>query len=366
MRNGILIASASAGTGHLRAAEATRAALVERDPELRVEHIDVLELGPAWVRAAYRDGFELLAARAPGVWREIYHITDGPGADAARWSPLAQKLLFREFERVVRAGGWQVCVCTHFLPAQLMAGRPAAPPFAIVVTDFALHRYWAQPGASRYFVASEAVASQVRARVGHARVDATGIPIRTDLGDGPARDVARAALGLTSSRPVVVVMGGGLGLGVTPLARAAADAGDAQVVALCGRSESARSELAADLRVRAVGYVDDVRPYLAAADLIVTKPGGLTCSEALALGRPLVLGSAIPGHEEGNREFLTRAGAAVPAETPAEVRAAVVALLASPERLLRMESAARAIGRPRAAHTIAGSIRREYLMKGAA
>ena len=362
MASGVLIASASAGTGHTRAAEAVRAALLRRDASLHIEHVDVLELAPAWVRAAYRDGFELLAARAPGVWREIYHITDGPGVDAARWSAFAQKLLFRSFERVLRSRRWDVCVCTHFLPAQLAAGSPGVPPFSMVVTDFALHRYWAQPNVSSYFVATDDVADEVRARVSRTRVDVSGIPVRPDLFDAPTRHQAIVELGLTPNRPVVLVMGGGLGLGVTRLALATAAArDDVQVLALCGRSESARAELAGTPGVRAIGYVDDVRPYLAAADFVVTKPGGLTTSEALALGRPMVLAEPIPGHEEENRRVLVRAGAALAVDGGLGVTDAVRRLTGDVTQRLLMSRAAARLGRPHAALTIAAATYRRHV-----
>lgn len=363
MRNGILIASASAGSGHVRAAEALRCALLAREAGVEVEHVDVLELAPAWVRGAYRDGFEILAGRAPALWRGIYHLTDGPGLDAPHWAGPVHRLLFREFDRIVRARPWQMCVCTHFLPAQLMAGRPGAPPFSMAITDFALHRFWAQPAVDRYYVATPELAEQVRGRVRGARVDPTGIPVRVDLMAGPTRAEAVAQLGLEAGRPVVVVMGGGLGLGVTGLALGALAAGtDAQVIALCGRSESARVALAGIPNLRPVGWLADVRPYLAAADLLVTKPGGLTTSEALALGRPLVLASPIPGHEEENRRVLVRAGAAIAADSPQEIAAAVAALLRQPGRRGSMSRAARRVGRPHAADSIAALVLAETAM----
>ncbi|HEX2188750.1 MAG TPA: hypothetical protein VHG51_07605, partial [Longimicrobiaceae bacterium] len=168
-RHGVLIVSASTGTGHLRAGEALRQAFAERDPALRVEHVDLLGLAPRWVRAAYGAGYELVAARAPWLWERIYHRTDGEDHDHARWGPLAQRLLFREFRRLLLAGPWRLCLCTHFLPCQLAAGRPGLPPFALVVTDFTLHRYWAQPAVRRYFVATEALGAELRGRVRGAR-----------------------------------------------------------------------------------------------------------------------------------------------------------------------------------------------------
>lgn len=363
MGRSILIASASAGTGHGRAAEAVRAALLARDPSLRVEHVDVLEHAPAWLRLAYRDGFELLATRAPRVWREIYDRTDGPGVDRALWSDVTHRWLFRDFARLVRGGGWELVLATHFLPAQLMSLRDGAPPFAVAVTDFTLHRYWAQPRVGHYFAPTREMAAELRRRVRGARVEPTGIPIRPDLMASPHRAEAQRALGLAGRR-VVLVMGGGLGMGVRSLATAAsAGAGRlATVVALCGRNEAARAALDALPGVRAVPYVDDVRPYLAAADVVVTKPGGLSTSEALALGRPMVLSAAIPGHEEGNRSFLCGAEAALCANDPADVARAVRRLLVDGALRERMAAAARTLGRPHAADQIAAALQRRYLL----
>jgi processive 1,2-diacylglycerol beta-glucosyltransferase len=158
-----LIVSASAGTGHVSAGRALHAAF-ESAGCAQVVHVDVLDLAPRWVRAAYGGGFELLASRAPGVWREVYRRSDGH-TDDARWGTIARRLIFREFERLLTAERWSFCVCTHFLPAQLAAGRPNVPPFASVVTDFALHRYWVQPRVSQYFVATPDMARDLHARL---------------------------------------------------------------------------------------------------------------------------------------------------------------------------------------------------------
>src|SRR5690606_17307377 len=136
----VLIVSASAGTGHVSAGRAVETAFREAGWS-DILHVDILELAPRWVRAAYGGGFELLASRAPAVWREVYRRSDGPDADAARWAPVAHRTVLREFERLLGSRPWVCCVSTHFLPCQLAAGR-SGPPFTAVVTDFTLHRYW--------------------------------------------------------------------------------------------------------------------------------------------------------------------------------------------------------------------------------
>jgi processive 1,2-diacylglycerol beta-glucosyltransferase len=115
-----------------------------------------------------------------------------------------------------------------------------------------------------------------------------------------------------------------------------------------------------------VGYASDVERYLAAADLAVTKPGGLTISESLALGCPLLLTRPIPGQEEGNTRVLRTAGAALSATEPREVTLRIEQIFGDPRRLTALRSAARSLGRPHAAASIASAIQQEYLTQAAA
>ena len=111
----VLVVSASAGMGHVRAGEALRWAFVERG--LECEHVDILVLGPRWVRAAYGGGFRLLAGRAPALWRGLYVLSDGPDEDEARWGPAAHRLLFNRSPDCFRhIAGQRVCArisCQH-------------------------------------------------------------------------------------------------------------------------------------------------------------------------------------------------------------------------------------------------------------
>jgi len=368
----VLIVSAANGTGHLRAAEAVRGALAARDPGVHVEHVELLSLAPRWVRTFYGSLFEKMVEKAPRVWKEIYRLTDGDDHDSARWAPLAHRTLFREFRRLLMSRPWNVCVSTHFLPCQLAAGRPGLPRFGLVVTDFGLHRCWAQPGVSTYFVATETLAGQLRQRVRRARIEATGIPIDPVFAEAPFRAQARAALGLAQDRPVALVMGGGLGIGVEEGTLAALQGTDAavQVLAVCGRNDAARCRLASagarEERLRVYGHVRGMETYLAAADVVVGKPGGLTVSESLALGRPLLLTRPIPGAEEENTRAVVAEGAALCAPTQEALRQQLRRLFAEPDLLDSLSLAARRIGRPHAAPAIADALDHEYLHRAAA
>jgi processive 1,2-diacylglycerol beta-glucosyltransferase len=345
--------------GHVRAGEALQWALAERG--LDCEHVDILALGPRWVRAAYGGGFRLLAGRAPAIWRGLYVLSDGPDEDEARWGPAAHRLLFRSFARLLSSRRWSACVCTHFLPAQLASGRPGVPPFSIVVTDFSLHRYWLQPRVANYYVAMHSLAETLSQRLPGARVEATGIPIGSAFANAPAWPDARAALSLPEKGAIALVMSGSFGLGIEAAVTAALSADPAlHVVAICGTNEEARRRLAehplAGGQLRVHGMVHDVERFVMAADVVVTKPGGLTSSEVLALGRPLILTRPIPGHEEENAAVLQRAGAALRAHDETSLANALRRLLRDPGLRMAMAGSARALGRAHAASDIARSV----------
>lgn len=367
----VLIVSASAGTGHVTAGRALHAAF-ENAGHARAVHVDVLDLTPRWVRAAYGGGFELLASRAPAIWRQVYRRSDGANVDEARWSALARQIIFREFHRLLTAERWSACVCTHFLPAQLAAGHPQAPPFASVITDFTLHRYWVQPRVRQYYVATTAIARDLRSRLPGTNVETSGIPVASAFGRRYDSADARAALGLATQGRIVLIMGGGLGIGVEESVRAALDSGipDMQIVAVCGRNASTRERLTRmdvdRARLRVLGYADDMAALYAAADVVVTKPGGLTCSEALAVGRPLILTRAIPGHEEGNVRYLTAAGAAVSAPASTDVAPALWNMFRDDAVLAWYARRAHDTGMPDAAHSIAASLMRRVTRTAAA
>lgn len=359
-----LLVSASTGTGHIRASEAVREALARAEPAAEVEHVDLLDLAPSWVRGAYGGGYELLATKAPRVWGHVYQQTDGQGPDRARWSPLARRLLFREFQRLLAAERWDACLSTHFLPCQLLTRDPNRPPLALAITDFTLHKFWVQPGVRDYFVATDKLAAELTTRVPGAVAHATGIPVSPAFETPSTRSVARTKLALNGTQQVVLVVGGGLGVGIHEMTKAALAGSppEVQLIAVCGRNGEARCALEAlDLpakRLRVEGFVRNTQDYITAADLVVTKPGGLTISEALALSRPLVLTRPIPGQEVGNTRELVAAGAALSAADPLELQTVLANVLGDEQLLRGIGAAARRLSRPSAARDVVSVLMR--------
>jgi processive 1,2-diacylglycerol beta-glucosyltransferase len=350
----------------VRAAKAVHAALKTRHPVLEASVVDALQVMPWWYARTYARGYVRLVDRHPLAWRWLYEQEDKEhGALGHALTVLGGRPLARR----VRDEKPDLVVCTHFLAPEVLArekrlGRLAAP-IHVVITDHDCHRMWWQPEVDAYYVPSELVKARICYRFGvpSDRVHVTGIPIDAEF--SKPRDVVavRARYGLDPARPTVLVLSGGFAAG--PLARVVlgiwADRPDVQVIAVCGDSARLRRTLDALPRpvggiLHALGFTDQVPDLMAACDLVVSKSGGLTTSEAMAMGRPLVASSAIPGQEERNGDAVVAAGAGVKAPTPEEVRWHVARLLSRPDELRAMSARARAFGRPHAADDVADRV----------
>lgn len=221
---------------------------------------------------------------------------------------------------------------------------------------------WVTPGMAGYFAPNLEVAARLEAcSPVVALTHVTGIPVMPDFDPalGPQRAAAQHELGLQVPGPVVLLMGGGSGVGDLA-ARAEALLGLDQapvVVALAGRNAGVLNQLQGLAtrfpgRLLPMGFMDRVPTLMRAADLVVTKPGGLSTSECLALGLPRILSAPIPGQEERNADYLLEEGAALKAIDVLALRLRAAALLGDPARLARMAAAARMIGRPYAARDV--------------
>jgi processive 1,2-diacylglycerol beta-glucosyltransferase len=356
----------------MRAAEAVEAASRRTYPAAHVEHVDVLTLTPASFRKLYGDTYLELVNRAPELMGFFYDRTNRPprhrAADALKRA--VERLNTRRFVAFVREFAPDVVVHTHFLPAEIVAHEKTrgrlSMPHAVVVTDFDVHRFWCCPGADRFFVAREDNRVHLEALGQPApSVHVTGIPVHPVFDEAVDRAALQVKHEIDPGRPLVLVLTGGFGVGpIEGLVRALWDRlHGAQLVVIAGRNEALRHTLQrashqAPVPTRVIGFTREMHEWMALATLVVTKPGGLTTSEALAMGLPMVVANPIPGQETRNATMLYEEGAAISGENPYTIGTRVVRLLASPARLVAMAKAARRLGRPRAAFDVAEELSR--------
>ncbi len=370
----VLVLSASSGAGHVRAAQALEKAFLARG-DCAVEHIDALRYVSKLFQRVYDKAYISMVRRAPELMGLLYERTDQP------WQHLRPRLALDRLNtgpmiRLLKRVQPDLCVATHFLPAEIIAWLIAKKKLlarnAIVVTDYDVHAMWLCRTVDRYYVAIEEAAEYL-ARIGVPRdkLCVTGIPTDPLFAVPLPRADARKHLGLDAEAMVILISAGGYGIGpVEQLVKELLELQRPwQIVAVAGKAEKTRKRLeelakaASKLpsgapRLCPVGFTIEMDKYMAAADLMVGKAGGLTTSEALARGLPMALIEPIPGQEERNADHLLEAGAAIRCNNLPAAAWKIATLLDEPARLSRMREAARKLGKPAAAAAIAEDVLR--------
>lgn len=370
----MLILYVRAGVGHERAARAVAQAMRQIDPQAEPILHDALEFSAWPLRLLYASSYNRMLARTPRVWGVVYHRTGTrPHGFRARSRTRFTMLFCKDFLGAVDRYKPDSILCTQFLPSEVYGtlrdqGRLNVPVYT-AVTDFMIHPIWVYRGMDRYFVATQTTKDQLvdTGEVPPERVQVTGIPIDPKFAVPIARDEARLQLGLDAdpSRLTVLLMSGGFGWGPVEQALEVVLSLPERVQAavICGRNEGLRRKLAARVRgtedrIKISGFTDRVDLYMAAADVMVGKSGGLTTSEAMARGLPMIVFRPIPGQEERNCDFLQETGAGVRVYDYEELHYRLMSLLLHPEHLDVMRGSARRIGRPESSQDVASALLR--------
>lgn len=358
----VLIATVTAGAGHVQAARALEEAWEELRPRDTFERLDVLDFTPKLYRKVYIDSYLKLVERAPDLWAHMFKKTDDPEylRKVKRVRGALSQLTTTKFVARVKRFKPEVVFCTHYMPSEIvgaMKDELGGPVIANAVTDFEAHALWMQPGVDIYFVAASETKARLVARGLPAdSVIVTGIPISARFTAPMDTPAIRKRLGIRDDLPVVLVLGGGFGMG--PVARILGELNKVplpmQLLIVCGRNEELRRELATmDSRhpTRVFGFVDNMQELMAVSHLVITKPGGLTTSEALALGKPIFILDPIPGQEAANSDFLLENGAAAKANRAEDLPFRIEKLFSS-QKLDELAANARRLSRPNAARDI--------------
>ena len=360
----VLIGTVTAGGGHLAAASALEEAWRALRPGDVIERVDLGKFFSPLHRKIVSDGYIKLVNHAPELWGMVFAKTDKP--KTARVLNKVRAMFpsnsRARFGRYVKQFKPDVVLCTHYFPLEtlnhLRRQRGGPRPMAVsVVTDFEAHALWMDSCVDLYCVAAEETKARMVARgAAPGNVAVTGIPISSKFSARLNPKAVRKSLGLRDDLPVLLVPSGGFGMGPLGEILAQLDRVDRpfQSVVVTGRNEELRRELAAQDRkhpTRVLGFATNMHELMAVADLIITKPGGLTSSEALAVGKPLFILNPIPGQEAANSDFLLEHGAAVKVNRVEDLPYRIGQLLGT-SKLAAMGRAARALGKPEAARDV--------------
>lgn len=348
----ILVFSASFGNGHLRAAEAIIEAIKKKDPQTQITHLDFGQFLNKTFNTLIKNTYIELIKHTPKLWGQFYYKTSKMPPDS-----VLQKFLNglgkKEFVRYIGSFRPDLIVCTYPTVAGTLAklreNRAISVPLVTVVTDYAVHSQWIHKGVDLYIVGSQAVYDGlVDWGIDPDRVHVTGIPVSAQFDRPIDKLEIRAKLGLKKELPTFLVMGGAYGVlgGAKWVCKLLADLPySIQIIMVCGKDEKLYKSLDSVIEERKnpilrLGFVDNVEELMSASDLIITKAGGLTVTEALTKRLPLVIFKPIPGQEEENAAFLQRIEAGITAEDEEELEKVLVKLIKNPKMIEKMRKAA--------------------------
>lgn len=374
--NRILILSASAGAGHVRAAQALEQAFRTSDNIADVRHADSLLYTSIPFRNVYSKGYIEMANTSPAILGLLYDYADVPWKDEQRRLTI-DRLNALALIRLINKYKPDMVVCTHFLPAEiisyLICQKRIDTKLAVVVTDMDIHAMWLCHHYSNYYVALDETRAHMQS-LGFAgdRIVASGIPVDPVFQERKDKTAMRIKYGLDPSQHTIYMSSGGFGVGRAEemLAELSKVKHPVQVLAMCGKNRdmyqrvaSLRYDLPADtnLSIVPVGFTTDVDEYMAASDMVLGKPGGLTTSEALCRGLVFVVVNPIPGQEERNSDHLLEKGAAIRCNNLPTLAYKVDSLLDCKERFLEMKNNVMELARPHAATNIANALLAESM-----
>lgn len=350
----VLIVYATAGAGHKMAAKAVYESLLSH-PGVEAVLVDLLDHTSSIYKTCYSGGYTFLVSRLPWLWAFFFWLMDIP------WlQPLIR--LGRRFENGVQAAGlhryleqeqFDAIISTHFTSNEVAAflkrkGRIRSQVIS-VVTDFDVHKFWLAEGIDRYAVASEwTFRKMLKLRVPEEKVRVTGIPVAAKFTQPRDRRTLRAHLGLHPEDFTVLVATGSFGIG--PIAELLDQLAGVQVMVVCGHNKTLYENLRGreSEQVKILGLVNNMDELMAAADAMVTKPGGLSISEALVSGLPMIFFSAIPGQETNNIRVLKEYGVGLSGQPVAQIALTLKQWQADPAQLQAARERIRALARPSA------------------
>lgn len=361
----IIITYASVGSGHLKAAEALYSYFKEHFPQAELILADVLEKSTPFYKFSHRWGYYFLIRHALFLWGRIFWITNlGILKKFTEITVLlANRLNSKGFIDFLIKENAEVIISTHFLPAQIAASlkrkKLINSDLVTVLTDFSVHSYWVNRGTGLYVVAAATTKHQLIARgVKNDLIREFGIPVDIKFLSSFDKQALRQKLGLDRDKFTVMLMTGSFGIG--PIEEIIdCLAGEAQVLAVCAVNHKLFKKLNLRPRpqVKIYDYVNNVHELMAASDLIITKPGGMSISELLSLDLVPIFISPIPGQETDNMKALKRCGVGFTPETVREIREIVLDLKAHPQKLEEIKERIRKIKKPYAAREICDAIR---------
>lgn len=363
-RKKVLLMYISINSGHHKAALALEKALEILDPSVEVLSINSLNYTNPLVEKVINKTYMGVIKNRPEVWEYLY---DNPKVfrNISKLRELIHRFNSGKLKTLLDDFKPNVIACTQAFPCGMVADCKTSfgldIPLIGALTDCAPHSYWIFDSVDYYVVHSEATMNKlIENGISRERIRIFGIPIDPKFANKLNAESIMTKLGIDKSIPTILIMGGGQGLGPIPeivfsLNKISRPIQMLIVAGTNGRLFNWLESRSRNFRMRSFifGYASNVDELMSIVTLIITKPGGLTISEAMSKSLPMVIIRPIPGQEAKNTEYLLKEGVAVKADSPRDAGILTEALLNQPVKLEQMRQNARRIAKPNSAIEIA-------------
>ncbi len=354
----IAVIHATAGAGHKMAALAITNQLNSQGGH-QVQCIDALDYTNPFFKAMYPASYVFMVTKMAWAWKFFFALLDQPALwplmrfgrriyNGLNTGKLTQFLIDEQFD---------VIFCTHFLSAEVLGylkrNGKVKSKIICCITDFDVHRIWVNEGIDMYTAASDFTKTKLLGLgVKESSIAVTGIPVDAKFGQLPDQKTLRAKLNIQENKITVLMATGSFGIG--PMAQLIKELDGVQRLVVCGHNkklyEDLKSLQSADVHI--YGLVSNMHELMGASDMMVTKPGGLSVAEALAVKLPMIFFSAIPGQETGNINVLKSYGAGDEQMPLPQIVAKIQQMAQHPQELVEWKSRLTVLSKPQAAKDI--------------
>jgi processive 1,2-diacylglycerol beta-glucosyltransferase len=368
-----LILSCSGGAGHVRAAEALHKTAQLSNLPIRTEQYDVLDFTTKLFKRFYSESYIQMVNRAPELWGYLYQQSERKPYKKKGFLKTFDQINYRRYLRTLQELRPDAIICTHFLPyisvsTVLRKNGILAPVFA-ATTDFDVHQLWIDPIVERYYVFHQESAWQLQSKQVRAnKIKVTGIPVMPEFHSHTKSKEARRKLGINVNHFTLLSLSGGFGMGrVKDIVEQVSTTltlfpkRKFNLLIVCGKNDKVRTEIESlhfpeNVHSHIFGFVSNIHELMDASDVLISKAGGLTSSEALSKSLPMLIIDPIPGQESRNTDIIVEHHAGWKAINLANLSYKLQNILTTPALLTQARTATHRLAKSNAASTILADV----------
>lgn len=352
----ILILSASTGGGHMRASKAIEGYMTQQNKDINVKIVDSLLYISPILNKTITGGYVYLATKTPRLYGKLYDLTNKEHK-LANFVTRVNNIFANKLLPLIEDFKPDVIITTHPFPTEMVSRlkykKEINIPLICIMTDYAPHKAWINEKVDAYIVANDdMVGKMVSEGVDLKCIYPYGIPVDEVFFEEKEKQLVLEELGLDSNLPTILMMAGSFGVNnVFDVYRNIVDIDlEFQIILVTGRNQRLYNHFedvigSSSKKTKLIYFTNEINKFMQASDIIITKPGGLTVTEALACNIPMAVFDAIPGQEEENAEFLLKHNMAVRIKDGDSCRKAIVELLKDGNKLENMKEACKSFGK---------------------